>query len=191
MTNELTPETISHPEMVARLAKNGAEIKEDLTAGSTHILHMAVGISGEVGELLLALHLNDHPNIVEELGDIFFYLEGLSFLGFDKIDLDKQDSLFQNVMNMPPRIALAVASADLLDYAKKISVYALYRKPELMLALAQRCLLVDFIIEQIMVEQGGISKEECLLANKKKLFKRYAGFNYSNDAADKRADKTT
>lgn len=41
-----------HSEMVRSLAKSGNFIREQLTDHSTHMLHMAVGISGEVGELL-------------------------------------------------------------------------------------------------------------------------------------------
>ena len=73
-----------YPKMVKALAKSGALIKEELTALQAHALHMAVGISGEAGELLDAIKKYviyqkplDRENVVEELGDLEFYMEGL------------------------------------------------------------------------------------------------------------------
>lgn len=115
---------ISHEHMVRVLAKPGAEIIESLTPEKAHCLHMAVGVSGESGELLDAIKKSviynkdlDLENVKEELGDIEFYLEGL--------------------------------------------------------------------------RQGlGISREETLEANIAKLSKRYKQFQYSDKAAQQRADKS-
>lgn len=75
---------IKHDEMVAALAKPGKAILDSLTAEDCHGLHMAVGIVGEAGELIDAVKKAviyrkplDRENVVEELGDIEFYLEGL------------------------------------------------------------------------------------------------------------------
>lgn len=113
-----------HAIMVSHLAKPGAAIIEQLTPSAAHNLHMAVGISGEAGELLdtikkQAVYVKplDRENVIEELGDIEFYLEGL------------RQGLF-------------------------------------------------------------ITREECIEANIAKLSKRYVTGNYSNDAAQARADKT-
>lgn len=77
-------ETINHSDMVAQLAKPGQDIVDQLTAADAHTLHMAVGISGESGELLDAVKKAvmyrkqiDMENIIEELGDLEFYMEGL------------------------------------------------------------------------------------------------------------------
>lgn len=77
-------ESINHSDMVAQLAKPGQDIVDQMTAGDAHTLHMAVGISGESGELLDAVKKAvmyrkqiDMENIIEELGDIEFYMEGL------------------------------------------------------------------------------------------------------------------
>ena len=77
-------ESINHSDMVAQLAKPGQDIVDQLTAGDAHTLHMAVGISGESGELLDAVKKAvmyrkqiDMENIIEELGDLEFYMEGL------------------------------------------------------------------------------------------------------------------
>ena len=75
---------IPFPDMVNALAKPGADIIATLTPEKAHMLHMAVGISGEAGELLDAVKKSviynkelDRENVVEELGDLEFYLQGL------------------------------------------------------------------------------------------------------------------
>ena len=116
---------IDHSMMVRVLAKSGEQIRAELTTEQAHALHMAVGISGESGELLDAVKKGaiyqkpfDRENIIEELGDLEFYMEGL--------------------------------------------------------------------------RQGfGITREETLVANIRKLGKRYNNFVYSNNAAQQRADKTS
>lgn len=69
-------------EMVASLAKPGADIIASLTPEKADLLHMAVGVSGESGELLDAVKKYvvynkdlDRENVKEELGDIYFYLD--------------------------------------------------------------------------------------------------------------------
>lgn len=70
--------------MVTNLAKPGLDIIRQMTPDQAHMLHMAAGASGEAGELLDAIKRNaiyqkplDRANVIEELGDIEFYLEGL------------------------------------------------------------------------------------------------------------------
>ena len=109
---------------VRTLAKPGADVLADLTPETAHLLHMAAGVSGEAGELLDAIKKAavykkalDRENVIEELGDLEFYMEG--------------------------------------------------------------------------VRQGvGVSRDECLAANRAKLAKRYADKQYSNQQAAERADKT-
>ena len=74
----------THPQLVANLAKPGEHIISALTPEKAHLLHMAVGVSGEAGELLDAVKKSaiyskplDMVNVVEELGDLEFYLEGI------------------------------------------------------------------------------------------------------------------
>lgn len=76
--------SISHSDMVNALAKPGEQIAEEITADDAHIMHMAIGISGEAGELLDAIKKQviyrkelDRENVIEELGDLEFYMEGL------------------------------------------------------------------------------------------------------------------
>lgn len=114
---------INHSDMVRALCKSGADIAEEITPEDAHSLRMVVGIFSESGELLDAVKKAtiyrkplDRENVIEELGDIEFYMEGL--------------------------------------------------------------------------RQGlNITREETLEANIGKLGKRYEGFNYSNEAAQARADE--
>lgn len=75
---------MNHPSLVSALCKDGQEIKDTLTALDCHLLHMLIGLQGEVGELTDAIKKAiiyrkpiDLENVNEELGDIEFYLEGL------------------------------------------------------------------------------------------------------------------
>lgn len=70
--------------MVTALAKPGQDILNTLTAEQAHILHMLIGLPGEMGELSDAIKKwviygkpVDLENVIEEFGDIEFYLEGL------------------------------------------------------------------------------------------------------------------
>ena len=75
---------MNYSEMVYTLTKPGEEIVNSLSPMGAHMLHMAAGISGEAGELLDSIKKTviynkpiDRDNIVEELGDLEFYMEGL------------------------------------------------------------------------------------------------------------------
>lgn len=84
MNTPAKQERPTYPLFVKRLAKSGATICYEMTPISAHLLHMAIGISGEAGELLDAIKKGtiyqkplDLDNIIEELGDLEFYMEGL------------------------------------------------------------------------------------------------------------------
>ena len=71
-----------YEKFVASRCKKGGDI--NLSVAERHILHMLLGLSGEVGELVDALKKSiiynkvlDTNNVIEELGDIEFYLAGL------------------------------------------------------------------------------------------------------------------
>lgn len=75
---------MTHAELVRVLAKPGIQILSDLSPSDCHVWHMASCIGSEAGELFDAIKKGviyrkdfDRENIVEELGDIEFYLEGL------------------------------------------------------------------------------------------------------------------
>lgn len=116
-------EVIVFEDMVSGLKKAGDLILQEMSPEQADVLHMAVGVSGEAGELLDAIKKwviyqkpLDRENVVEELGDLEFYMEGLR-------------------------------------------------------------------------QRLGITRQECISANIEKLGKRYAGLQYTNQAAIQRADK--
>lgn len=97
---------VTHPELVAALAKPGADIVATLTAEDAHSLHMAVGIAGEAGELLDAVKKAtiyrkpiDRANVVEELGDLEFYMEGLR----QGLGITRQEVLDHNIAKLSKR----------------------------------------------------------------------------------------
>ena len=97
---------ITPPELVAALAKPGADIVAILTAEDAHLLHMAVGIAGEAGELLDAVKKAaiyrkpiDRANVVEELGDLEFYMEGLR----QGLGITRQEVLDHNIAKLSKR----------------------------------------------------------------------------------------
>lgn len=74
--------SVLHPAMVNKLKKDGELILKDLTPKDVDIWHAATGVAGEGGELLdaakkLVIYRRpiDRTNVVEELGDLEFYME--------------------------------------------------------------------------------------------------------------------
>ena len=75
---------MEYSEMVESLKKPGTAILRDMDCVKLDLIHMAIGISGEAGELLDAVKKAtiynkpiDRENVIEELGDLEFYMEGL------------------------------------------------------------------------------------------------------------------
>ena len=73
-----------HADMVKNLSKDGQDIIDSLTPQKAHAWHMSSALNGEAGETFDAVKKwviyekkIDFENIVEELGDMEFYLEGL------------------------------------------------------------------------------------------------------------------
>ena len=91
---------IQHHEMVELLQKPGEAIAAHVTPLQLDVLHMAVGVAGEAGELLDAVKKwvfynkeLDIANVVEELGDIEFYLQGLRA----RLYIERVDTLQHNI----------------------------------------------------------------------------------------------
>lgn len=185
-------ENVTHPVMVKALAKPGEAIIADLTPESAHLIHMAIGVSGEVGELMdcfefahFDLEQVDRTNLVEELGDIEFYVEGIA--GAVGITLHRDVAIrftLQQAMNK-----LSVKAGDVLDIIKKTAMYA---KPLDLAALDTELLGLCIILDSIY-DLVGATREEALTANMQKLLlsdkARYKVGAYTNEAAQQRKDK--
>lgn len=75
---------ITHPALVAALVKPGPDIVAQMTPDKADLWHAATGVAGEAGELLDAIKKVaiynkplDVDNVIEELGDLEFYMEQL------------------------------------------------------------------------------------------------------------------
>ena len=88
--------------MTLALAKDGADIKRELTPEQASLLHMGCGVSTEANELLDCIKKHtiyqkplDVENVKEELGDLLFYMSnlmqsvGLSFEEVLQNNIDK------------------------------------------------------------------------------------------------------
>ncbi len=103
-----------HAAMVARLAKPGEAILAVMTPRGADLLHGAVGVSGEAGELLDAVKKHvvynkglDRENIVEELGDMEFYMEMVR----RNIGISREETLAANIKKLGKRYAAGYSDA--------------------------------------------------------------------------------
>lgn len=109
-----------YPQMVKQLAKPGEDILaslEDSLIGDqkVHLIHMVMGVSGESGELLDAIKKFtiygkdlDRENVIEELGDLEFYLEGIR----QSLSITRDETLQANIDKLGKRYHRGVYSDD-------------------------------------------------------------------------------
>ena len=97
---------MDYKQFVHGLMKPGEKILETLTPEKAEILHMGIGVAGEAGELLGAVKNYtiynkplDRVNIVEELGDLEFFMEGLRY----KLNITREETLESNVAKLSVR----------------------------------------------------------------------------------------
>jgi NTP pyrophosphatase (non-canonical NTP hydrolase) len=116
--------TTTYQQFVNSIVKPGDEIICQLTPQKAHLLHMAVGVSGEAGELLDAIKKHcvyqkqiDLNNVMEEAGDILFYLTGL----LSELDMTIEECINANMDKLSKRYpqgtysnSAAIARADKL-----------------------------------------------------------------------------
>jgi len=115
----------SFQQMAQDLSKSGAEIAAKLTESEADLWHMATGVSGEAGELLDAIKKHvvykrelDRENVVEELGDLRFYMAGL----MNRLGITEDEILLHNNAKLSKRYAAgsysnaaAIARADKVE----------------------------------------------------------------------------
>ena len=97
---------ITHPELVAQLVKTGDAIVADITPSEADLWHAVSGISGEAGELLDAVKKHviykreiDRDNVIEELGDLEFYMEQLR----QRLSITREEVLAGNIAKLTKR----------------------------------------------------------------------------------------
>jgi NTP pyrophosphatase (non-canonical NTP hydrolase) len=113
---------LNHPELVTALAKPGSDILDDLSPDQAFVLHMSIGVSGESGELLDAIKKwaiyqkpLDIDNVIEELGDIEFYLQGIR----QAFCIDREDVLQANIEKLRKRYGQTYSNAAAISRADK------------------------------------------------------------------------
>ena len=111
--SEIYPDEQDYPALVSALQKPGAEIIAELVPKKASTLHMAIGISGEAGELLDAIKewvLYGKPldveNVIEELGDLFFYIQGLQ----NDLGLTREAIIAENMKKLNKRYSTGTYS---------------------------------------------------------------------------------
>lgn len=100
----------TYADMVRALAKPAVDIValHVQFPAMAHLSHMALGVSGEAGELVDALKKHavygkplDRENVVEELGDLEFYMEGIR----DSLGISRAETLAHNQAKLAKRYA--------------------------------------------------------------------------------------
>jgi NTP pyrophosphatase (non-canonical NTP hydrolase) len=180
----------AHKQMVTDLVKPGAEILASLTAEKCNLIHMIWGITGEHLEILQALcGLGPTPqgdnmeNLIEELGDSEFFLEGMmQQFGWNYEDVICHATKdlkfeFQDMVN-----AVEMAS----DLLKKNLMYGKSLDHDKLKGALGNILMCNLEVMKI----AGVTREQALEANMEKLLKgRYKSGTYSDAQAIDRADK--
>lgn len=185
--------TITHPELVKALAKPGADIAVSLMPQAADLWHHATGVAGECGELLEALIHGpqelDRINLIEELGDLEFYMEGMrQNIRITRQEVFAEDYYDPSLVAYDPfqsAVLLTIVGAHLLDLAKKVAIYnkdvAREDFKRLMAAFETHLFCIRASLN--------ITREETIAGNIAKLQVRYSSGSYSNQQAQVRADK--
>jgi NTP pyrophosphatase (non-canonical NTP hydrolase) len=106
MTENSTTITIEYSEFVGSLVKPADDIHQEITPKDMGLIHMIMGICGEAGELLDAIKKHviykkelDSENVLEELGDIEFYLEGIR----QDLGITREECIINNINKLSKR----------------------------------------------------------------------------------------
>jgi NTP pyrophosphatase (non-canonical NTP hydrolase) len=105
---------VTYEQFVCKLSK-------DLITPQNNLVHMALGIAGETGEIVDAIKKHaiygkplDSQNVIEELGDLEFYMAGLRQM----LEVSRRETLRANITKLQARYkdgysdAAAIARAD-------------------------------------------------------------------------------
>jgi hypothetical protein len=171
----------SYSVMIRQLFKPMATVNDQL-------MHAAIGVSGEVAELF---SLNSWKNIVEECGDIEFYVEALK----QQFEPDFASAMVHRTLYKRESITLqnvfgnmAIIAGEILDLAKKSWVYT---KELDRGKMTFHIMMLEMNLER-MYEILQLSRADIQHTNKVKLIGpggRFESGFYSDTAAIARADK--
>lgn len=179
----------TYSEMVSRLKKPGADVLNDMDAFKAGLMHMALGIVGEYGEVKDAYEkfhsgrkyyvgYSVDPNIqplIKELGDLEFYLEGLS-------------QLIRRPRNRVCYSAQDTAATEVFSIAEAVKKHVVNGSPLNVSDLEDRIERVDSRMTNIRAELG-VKLSYILSRNMDKLDARYASGVYTREQAINRSDE--
>lgn len=113
---------MNHAQLVKTLGKPGAVILNSLDPQQVHTWHMVTGIVGEAGELSEAVKKHvaynkplDRANVIEELGDLEFYMEGLR----QGLEITREETIEHNIAKLTKRYAAGYSDAAAQQRADK------------------------------------------------------------------------
>lgn len=176
----------THEQLVKDLLKPAAEIQDDLGAFDINLIHCALGLAGEIGEVTTAANISN-DEFVKELGDFEFYFEGLN----QSLGRERQ---FPEVKEKPQYTlpALMEATLVLVDDIKKmvingkdVNINKSVQNVEWALAKVYK------VLEHASNFDGKgtvVTREDVLQVNINKLSKRYPAGSYSDADAAARKD---
>jgi len=114
--------SIIHENMVRELTK-GSDVLAQMTPQKANLLHMVIGISGEAGEIVDVIKKHavyngelDIDHLIEELGDMEFFLEGLR----QELKLSRAMILGRNVKKLRTRYPEGYADQAAIERADKL-----------------------------------------------------------------------
>ena len=173
-------------EMVLTLKKPGKDIIESWSPAKASASHMLAGLFDEYFEITEAAMemyasytVSNRKNVLEEAGDVLFYIEGLvQDLNLPKIKMVRaEEGCFPSTVDVMINIITPVKRH--LYYNKDLDVEMLVKGLE---GLAAAILSTAY--------DAGYELDEVLEANMVKLLKGRYKSGYSDEAANKREDKT-
>lgn len=168
------------------LCKDGDEIIESLTPNRAHLLHMVLGLVGEVNEVREVLTTNHRmlrhheymERLTDELGDVLFYTVGCANI----TGVGCTDTLVTELTGSVSELATNVSA--FAEYTKKLVMYSREWDEQQL----QRHILNVYACIEAVGKRNGITTTEMITVNKRKLSTRYAG-GYSDGKANNKLDK--
>lgn len=170
-------EVVRYDQFVRWLFKPGTE--------QVMALHIAIGVSGEVAELLEAIRCGGMEDRQEELGDVEFYFQALrNHYGVSLSSLLDMDA-GETYLKLSLEDSFVICSGKILDCIKREYIYNKPRDTETL--FYQMSVFAQLL--KVYYDIYGFSRAGILQANADKLAKRYVSLRYSDAAAIARADK--
>ena len=116
---------VAHVNMVKVLFKDGDQIVSELDKRKAELVHAAMGISGESGEILDTIKKHtmynkelDIPNLIEELGDMEFFMQALR----DLTGISREETLVANIHKLSVRYPSGTfLNADAIERKDKLA----------------------------------------------------------------------